>query len=207
VFNCHTSRPSFTHLLRPSARNDGRRLVWRRIHPEGEHSVGQSLVCHGCSTQVATPLTIHYRQIGHDPDNYPDPSSFRPERFLGENPELDPDTYVWGFGRRRCSGIELGKTYCLNIMANTLAVLDIVRAKDANGNEITPSGELFISSHIRFRFFPCPVHHRGWHFLARSKPNPFPYDTRVRSADAELLLEGIRKEYVVEPSDAHKLKF
>jgi cytochrome P450 len=37
-------------------------------------------------------------------DSYPDPTEFRPERFLGEDP---PDTYTWipfGGGTRRCLG-------------------------------------------------------------------------------------------------------
>jgi cytochrome P450 len=41
--------------------------------------------------------------VHHDPDLYPEPAAFRPERFLG-NP---PGTYTWlpfGGGRRRCLG-------------------------------------------------------------------------------------------------------
>jgi cytochrome P450 len=51
----------------------------------------------GCSL-VANAYLIH-----HDPDIYPDPYAFRPERFL-EDP---PGTYTWipfGGGRRRCIG-------------------------------------------------------------------------------------------------------
>jgi cytochrome P450 len=51
----------------------------------------------GCSL-VANGYLIH-----HDPEIYPDPYAFRPERFLDES----PGTYTWipfGGGRRRCLG-------------------------------------------------------------------------------------------------------
>ena len=47
---------------------------------------------------VANAYLVH-----HDPEIYPDPYAFRPERFLEEQ----PGTYTWipfGGGRRRCLG-------------------------------------------------------------------------------------------------------
>jgi cytochrome P450 len=42
--------------------------------------------------------------ITRDEEMYPDPSEFRPERFLGPSPQLDPHKFVFGFGRRACPG-------------------------------------------------------------------------------------------------------
>lgn len=40
------------------------------------------------------------RQITHDPELHEDPYSFKPERFLGLNPEMDSGQFSFGYGRR-----------------------------------------------------------------------------------------------------------
>jgi cytochrome P450 len=65
--------------------------------------------------------------VHHDPDIYPDPYAFRPERFLGEQ----PGTYTWipfGGGRRRC----LGSSFAL------LEMKIVLRAVLAQ-NELAPA--------------------------------------------------------------------
>jgi cytochrome P450 len=38
--------------------------------------------------------------MSRDTNYYTDPEDFRPERYLKEQPELDPNNYMFGFGRR-----------------------------------------------------------------------------------------------------------
>ncbi len=51
---------------------------------------------------IASAFLVH-----HDPDIYPEPHAFRPERFLESEGGRGPGTYTWlpfGGGRRRCLG-------------------------------------------------------------------------------------------------------
>jgi cytochrome P450 len=59
--------------------------------------------------------------LHHDPTIYPDPHTFRPERFLQTPP--DPRTWIpWGGGRKRCPGLHLAmlemKTVLRTVLAN-----------------------------------------------------------------------------------------
>lgn len=49
------------------------------------------------------------RAITHDEKMYPNPTKFMPERFLVEDPPLDPKLYAFGSGRRRVRVAAAGK--------------------------------------------------------------------------------------------------
>ncbi|HEX5763414.1 MAG TPA: cytochrome P450 [Solirubrobacterales bacterium] len=77
----------------------------------------------GCSL-VANGYLIH-----HDPEIYPDPYAFRPERFLDEQ----PGTYTWipfGGGRRRCLGASFALLEMKVVMRELLGACTVSAAGD-----------------------------------------------------------------------------
>ncbi|KAH9475493.1 Cytochrome P450 monooxygenase COX2 [Psilocybe cubensis] len=74
----------------------------------------------------------------HDENVYPDPFSFKPERFFDSNGKLNDDDRVlaYGFGRRICVGKSIASSTLWLQIASVLACFNIEKAKDKLGNEI-----------------------------------------------------------------------
>ena len=76
----------------------------RPVLPQAEpRLVKQPVEIGGWRYEPGAVLAASAWLVHHDPDIYPDPFAFRPERFLEE----PPGTYTWipfGGGRRRCLG-------------------------------------------------------------------------------------------------------
>jgi cytochrome P450 len=76
----------------------------RPVLPQAEpRLVKQPVEIGGWRYEPGVVLAANAWLVHHDPDIYPDPFAFRPERFL----EKPPGTYTWipfGGGRRRCLG-------------------------------------------------------------------------------------------------------
>jgi cytochrome P450 len=78
-------------------------------------------------------ITPNAYLIHHDPAIYPDPYTFRPERFLEE----PPGTYTWipfGGGRRRCIGATFAQMEMRIVLRAVLERFE-VRAGDTGGPE------------------------------------------------------------------------
>ncbi|CAE7065561.1 unnamed protein product, partial [Rhizoctonia solani] len=85
-----------------------------------------------------TAVIANVWKIMHNPEVYPDPEKFVPERFMGENPPPFPENYAFGFGRRICPGMHVAQQSMWLSISNTLANFTITKAKDENGVEIVP---------------------------------------------------------------------
>jgi cytochrome P450 len=87
----------------------------------------------GIRYQPGVALVANAYLVHHDPEIYPDPRAFRPERFLEREGGRAPGTYTWipfGGGRRRC----LGASFALLEMRIALRAV-LTRC------ELTPVGE------------------------------------------------------------------
>ena len=81
-----------------------------------------------------------FRAILHDPEVYPEPDKFKPERFLNEDGTVRDDpmlSLVFGIGKRICPGRHLVEAIIFIVISSILSVFDVTRAKDENGNEIS----------------------------------------------------------------------
>lgn len=80
----------------------------RPVLPNAEpRLVKQKVTVGGVDYPRGVVLVVNAYLVHHDPDIYPDPYAFVPERFLEAEGGAPPGTYTWlpfGGGRRRCIG-------------------------------------------------------------------------------------------------------
>jgi cytochrome P450 len=110
--------------------------------------------------------------ISRDETAYPDPNSFKPERFLEPvdaetKKRMDPRNYVFGAGRRKCPGIHLVDAGLWLVIARIVSTLDI-RKKVVDGVEVEPEvsyDNAFLRVPSAFEFDIKPRPHVNWDLL------------------------------------------
>lgn len=120
----------------------------------------------------------------HDPETYSDPMSFKPERFLGDAPETDPNDMAFGFGRRVCAGKFLADSSIYLTIAQSLAVFNVEKVLK-NGKPVEPE----------LRFENGQISH----------PAPFETNIKPRSSKHEELIRSVQKEHPLQQSDSKYL--
>ncbi|KAB5593510.1 Cytochrome P450 family protein [Ceratobasidium theobromae] len=120
-------------------------LVAHRTNGEDDNNV----VVNGNIYRIPayTTVIVNVWKLLHNPDVYPDPEKFIPERYLVENPPPDPESYAFGFGRRICPGMHVAQQSMWLSISNILLNFAVAKAKDNNGVEITP-GEQYTNDII-----------------------------------------------------------
>ncbi|KAI0792435.1 cytochrome P450 [Abortiporus biennis] len=80
--------------------------------------------------------------ILHDPEIFPEPEKFKPERYLTEDGKLrtdlpiDPSHIAFGYGRRMCPGRFFAHNTLFINISSVIHIFDIQKSKDENGNLI-----------------------------------------------------------------------
>ncbi|RHZ47488.1 cytochrome P450 [Aspergillus thermomutatus] len=159
-------------------------LRWHPVAPMGlPHTTTQDDVYEGYFIPKGSMVLANIWGFTHDPNVYPDPMTFKPERFLeidSHTPELDPHTLSFGFGRRVCPGKLLADATIFLSVAQSLAVFNFRKGAE----DIQP------------KFLPGVISH----------PAPYKLSITPRSPEHEKLIRSVEVEHPWEESDAATLE-
>jgi len=120
-------------------------LRWNPVTPLGiAHYITEDDVYMGYRLPKGTTVLPNVWAMLHDPEMYPDPLAFNPERFSPENQANGlnqiPDP-AFGFGRRLCPGKFLAFDTLWIAVATMLTVYDISKEVDETGKVREPCAE------------------------------------------------------------------
>jgi len=115
-------------------------LRWQMVLPLGfPHASTEDCVYRGFFFPKGSIIVANSWAILHNPDLYPDPEAFKPERFLNEDGTFRDDPTIslaFGGGRRICPGRHLVDPTLFIVTACVLSVFNVTKARDQNGHEI-----------------------------------------------------------------------
>ncbi|PSR77912.1 hypothetical protein PHLCEN_2v7654 [Hermanssonia centrifuga] len=106
--------------------------------------------------RAGTTVLENVWAMAHDPEYFPDPDEFRPERYLdgdGKLSDSKTDTnaqkyFAFGFGRRLCAGKHLADQTVFIDIASFIWAFSVQKATDEKGLPITPSRDAIINDGV-----------------------------------------------------------
>ena len=123
----------------------------------------------------------------HDPEVYPDPENFDPERYMEPRNEPDPMTEAFGYGRRICPGRFFADNGLFLNIAQSLAAFSINHALDKDGQ-------------------PIPITSQQKPGILTYLTEDFACDIKPRSEQHVELIRKFEREHPWEASDADQLQ-
>ncbi|KAH9231654.1 hypothetical protein K456DRAFT_1773217 [Colletotrichum gloeosporioides 23] len=164
-------------------------LRWQPVVPMSiPHMSSEEDIVNGYYIPKESVILPNIWYFTHDPKLYHSPMEFKPERFMsteGNTPEMDPNRFAFGFGRRICPGRVLADNALFITIVQALSALEISKAV-IDGQVVEPKISLLggIVSH----------------------PEPFETSVKPRSAHHEALIRAVEKTYPWERSDQGMLE-
>ncbi|KAI9058748.1 cytochrome P450 [Trametes sanguinea] len=147
-FTDRTSLPYINAIVKETLR-------WHNITPLGSgHRCMEEDEYRGWRIPKGALILQNVWAILHDPEVYPEPDIFRPERFLRDgqlrSDVLDPARVAFGFGRRICPGRHFAEDLLFINVASVLHTFDILPALDNTGKPIpvTAQSSPALLSHV-----------------------------------------------------------
>ncbi|KAJ3561807.1 hypothetical protein NP233_g9969 [Leucocoprinus birnbaumii] len=133
-------------------------LRWGPVVPLGiPHQVTEDDFYDGYLIPKDTRIISNIWAMAYDENEYPNPSAFDPTRFLGDNKQLDPLKYIFGFGRRVCPGLDLAEASLFINITNILANFIISKKRGPDGQEIEPEAKWTTGVTAHLMPFPCQI--------------------------------------------------
>ncbi|KAI0739563.1 cytochrome P450 98A3 [Daedaleopsis nitida] len=129
-------------------------LRWHVVTPLGvPHTTLEDDEYNGYTMPEGATIFVNTWAISRDPDVYPDPEHFVPERFLDKDGKYDvqgrdPTKFIFGFGRRVCPGRHFAEHSLLMACATLLWTFDISPPIDANGEPVEVKYEVSLNTII-----------------------------------------------------------
>ncbi|KAH8879294.1 cytochrome P450 [Thozetella sp. PMI_491] len=159
--------PYIQHIVKETAR-------WMPLGPMGlPHKSDADDVYAGYHIPKGAILMTAFWWFAHDPAVYASPDTFEPDRYAEPRNEPDPEEFTFGHGRRVCPGQHLARASMFLTIAQTLAVFDILKGVDRDGNELEAQLETIpgiVAHPVEFPFRIVPRSEKHASLIRSSQP-------------------------------------
>jgi len=127
-------------------------MRWQMVTPMGLPQLSsQDDVYKGFFIPKGSIMVANAWAILHNPETYPDPDEFKPERFLNKDGTFQDDpalALAFGVGKRICPGRHLVDATLFIVASSVLSVFNVTKARDESDHEIPVNVSMSVQSGI-----------------------------------------------------------